>query len=408
LTQAAASGKLAYCSEGRLSSVTKEITRRRIHQILEAGIGHEPVATLVNLSIIILILINVVAFAAITVPSIANAYWTWFVALEAVSVAVFSVEYGLRIWSCVELPFYTGMAPWRVRLEFASRPMQIVDLLAILPAALTLFFPVDFAGLLVLRLFRFLKIARYSTALHSLGRVLREERGALFGTLVVMVTLVLFSATGMYFIERDVQPDRFGTIPDAMWWSVVTLGTIGYGDAVPITPLGKMFGAVVIILGLGTFALPIAIIATGFSHEVARREFVVTWSLVARVPLFAGLDGAAVAQIMTLLYAQTWDEGDTIVHRGDPATAMFFITFGDVVVEHEDGDVRLGEGEFFGERALLEHRTVGHTVIAASRCRCLVLERDDFERLARRHPEIGRRVRQVASHRSDPVGSSPR
>lgn len=376
-----------------------ETLRRRVHLTLEAGIGHESLATAINLFLIALILTNVIAFVAITVPSIHDAYWPWFYALEAFSVAVFSIEYGLRLWSAVELPFLAGMPPWKARLQFALRPIQIIDLMAILPSVVTLFLPVDLAALWVLRLIRFLKIVRYSTAMHSLGRVLKEERAALFGTLVVMMTLILFSSTVMHYLEREAQPDKFGTIPDAMWWAVVTLGTIGYGDAVPITPMGKLFGGVTIILGLGTFALPIAIIATGFSHEVARREFVVTWSLVARVPLFAGLDAAAVAQIMTLLYSQTWDEGDTIVHRGDPSSAMYFITSGDVIVESDEGDVLLSEGEFFGEMALLEHRVVGHTVLASSRCRCLILERDDFERMGRKHPEIIRRVREVAQKR---------
>lgn len=380
---------------------TYHALRRRTHQILDAGIGHEATATVVDLVLIALILLNVVAFAAVTVPAIANEYWDWFVALEVTSIVVFVIEYVLRLWSCVELPFLARMPPWRARLHFALRPLQIIDLLAIAPAALALFLPMDFGGLLVLRLFRFLKIARYSTAMHSLGRVLASERSALFGIVVVMMTLVLFSATGMYFLEREVQPAIFGTIPDAMWWSVVTLGTIGYGDAVPVTAAGKLFGGIVIILGLGTFALPIAIIATGFSHEVARREFVVTWSLVARVPLFAGLDASAVAQIMTLLYARTWEAGDTIMHRGDPASAMYFITSGEAIVEDQENEVRLGEGEVFGERALIENRTIGHTVLAASRCRCLVLERDDFERLGRRVPEIARRVREVAQNRKD-------
>jgi voltage-gated potassium channel len=362
----------------------------------------------VNLGLIVLILVNVAAFAAITVPWIADAYWPWFWALEAVTVIVFTIEYVLRIWSCVELPFLAEMPPWRARLHFAARPAQIIDLVAILPAVLGLILPLDVAALWAMRLVRFLKLARYSAALHSLFRVLKDERAALFGTFVVMMTLLLVSSTGMWLLERQAQPKAFGTIPDAMWWAVVTLGTIGYGDAVPVTALGKLFGGVVIILGLGTFALPIAIIATGFSREVTRREFVVTWSLVARVPLFSGLNAAAIAQVMTLLYSETWDEGDTIVRCGDPATVMYFITSGEVVVELDASEVRLGEGEFFGERAILEQRTVGHTVLAATRCRCLKLERDDFDRLCRKHPEILSRVREVASNRRDTPASDVR
>jgi voltage-gated potassium channel len=102
---------------------------------------------------------------------------------------------------------------------------------------------------------------------------------------------------------------------------------------------------------------------------------------------------------MTLLYSQTWEEGDTIVRRGDAATAMYFIASGEVLIELDESELRLGEGEFFGEKALLEHRTVGHNVLAATRCRCLILERDDFERLGRKHPEILARVHEVAARR---------
>ena len=130
-----------------------------------------------------------------------------------------------------------------------------------------------------------------------------------------------------------------------------------------------------------------------------RREFAITWSLVARVPLFAGLDASAVAQIMTLLYSATYQEGDVIVRRGQPADTMFIIAAGEVIVETDQGEVRLGEGEFFGELALLEHRPHQHRVTAASKCRCLVLDRADLERFGRRHPEITRRVHEVAKKR---------
>lgn len=223
----------------------------------------------------------------------------------------------------------------------------------------------------------------------------------MLGTLLIMLSLVMFSASGMYLLERDIQPKTFGTIPDAMWWSLVTLATIGYGDAVPITVLGKLFGGIVIVLGLGVFALPIAIIATGFSREMNRREFVVTWSLVARVPLFAGLNAAALAEIMTLLTSRTFETGDLVLRRGEEATILFCIASGEAVVELEDGEVRLGEGDFFGEMAVLEHRTHEHAVVATSRCRCLMLDRDDLERLGRRHPEIVRRIRRVALERAE-------
>ena len=129
--------------------------------------------------------------------------------------------------------------------------------------------------------------------------------------------MLLFASTFIYFLERDAQPDKFGSIPAAAWWALATLTTVGYGDVVPITPLGKMFGGIVMLVGLGMFALPIAILATGFSQESSRHEFVVTWSMVAWVPLFSTMDVAEVAEITKLLYTRNVAAGATIVHAGE-------------------------------------------------------------------------------------------
>ena len=125
-----------------------------------------------------------------------------------------------------------------------------------------------------------------------------------------MAGATLISATLIHLAEREAQPDKFGTIPDAMWWSIVTLGTIGYGDVVPITPLGKLVAAMTILWGIVMIALPVGIVATAFSEQIHRRDFVVTWGMVARVPLFSGLDAAAIADIMRLLRAQTVEAGE--------------------------------------------------------------------------------------------------
>ncbi|KAB2847738.1 MAG: cyclic nucleotide-binding domain-containing protein, partial [Hyphomicrobiaceae bacterium] len=353
----------------------------------------------VGWAIISLVSLNVVAFVLRSIPAFDQAYGAWLDALDVISIGVFAAEYALRLWSAVELPFLTHLPSWRARLRFALRPMQMFDLLAFVPSILARLAGAPPAVENALRLLRALKIVRYSSALQSLGRVLANERGALGGALLVMLGLLLFAATCMYLIEREAQPKVFGTIPDSLYWAVVTLATVGYGDAVPVTALGKLLTGAMILCGLAAFALPIGIIATAFGREVARRDFVVNWSLVARVPLFAGLDPAAVAQIMTLLYSRTFEAGMPIVRRGAAGDSMYFIASGEAVVEREEGEVRLGDGEFFGEMALLEGRARTHTVIASTRCRTLVLDREDFERLARRHPGIRKRVEEVAAER---------
>jgi voltage-gated potassium channel len=317
------------------------------------------------------------------------------------SVMVFTVEYVLRLWSAVEIPLLHRLPPWRARLKFAMRPMMIVDLLAILPWYLYQILPFDLRVLRVLRLFRLLKLVRYSPALQTLKRVVAHEWRALLGALLLMMILLLFTSTIVYFLERDVQPEHFGNVPASAWWALETLTTVGYGDVVPVTPLGKVFGGIVMLFGLGMFALPVAIIATGFSQESARHEFVITWSMVARVPLFSTLDAAEVAEVSKLLYTKMFKAGTPIVSAGDPGGAMFLLGDGEAVASLGPGrPVRLHEGDFFGEMALIERRRHKHDVVARTDCRVYVLDSEALARLSRRHPEIVDHIRKVASARA--------
>src|SRR6476620_10373912 len=183
-----------------------------------------------------------------------------------------------------------------------------------------------------------------------------------------MLIVLLFTATAMYFLERAAQPDKFGSIPAAAWWSLSTLTTVGYGDVVPVTPLGKLVGGIVMVLGLCMFALPVAIIASGFSQESSRHQFVVTWSMVARVPLFASMDESEIAEITKLLYTRTYLPGVPMVRAGDAGDTMFLIGSGEAVATIGHRHVLMKEGDFFGEMALLEHRRHKHDVVAKTKC----------------------------------------
>ena len=379
-------------------SLTGRCARVRcgVHHVLEAGFGHSWGGTLASGLLVALAVANVIAGALWSVPWIGADYGAWFRAFDLASAAIYATEYVLRLWSCIELPFLAQGRPWRERLRYAAQPAQVVDLLAFVPTLVGLLVGADLWAAMMLR---FLKIGRHNPALHSLGRVIAAERGALFGALVIMTGLVMLAATILYFIERHAQPVAFGNIPAAAWWSVITLATVGYGDVVPVTPLGKLAAGLMMILGLAAFALPIGIIATGFGREATRRDFMVSWMLVARVPLFGGLDAAAVSQIITLLHSRTFDAGEVIVRRGASGDSMFFVVSGEVVVEADGGEVTLHEGDFFGEMALLEQRARSSTVRAATRVRVLVLDREDLDRLGRRHPAIMARIREVAEQR---------
>ena len=374
--------------------------RREVHDVLEVAGDAHPMGRVVNGFIIILIFLNAIAFAADTVPELAGRYRWEFAAFNAFSVIVFTVEYALRIWSAVEIPMLSRLSRWQARLRYAMRPMMIIDLLAFLPWYLHWLYPLDLRLLRVFRLFRLLMLVRYSPALQTLGRVVTDEYRALLGALLVILILLLFASSGMYLIERHMQPDKFGSIPQAAWWALATLTTVGYGDVVPVTPLGKMLGGVVMLLGVGMIALPVAIIATGFSQESTRHQFVVTWGMIARVPLFGSMDYSEIAEITKVLYTRTFMPGVPIVRASDAGDAMFIIASGEAVVEISPGQhALLKEGDFFGEMALLEHRRHKHDVVAKTRCRVYVLDSMSLARLERRHPEIMQQIRKMAEAR---------
>jgi voltage-gated potassium channel len=374
--------------------------RREVNDLLEVGGDAHPAGRLVNAFIIVLIILNAIAFAADTVPALAERYAVQFEVFNVFSVIVFTIEYVLRVWSSVEIPMLSRLPRWQARLRFATRPMMIIDLLAFFPWYLHWMYPMDLRVLRLFRLFRLLKLVRYSPALQTLGRVIADEYRALLGALLVILVLLLFSATAMYYLEREAQPDKFGSIPDAAWWALATLTTVGYGDVVPVTPWGKLLGGVVMLLGVGMIALPVAIIATGFSQESGRHQFVVTWSMVARVPLFASMDHSEVAEITKLLYTRTYLPGVPMVRTHDAGDAMFIIASGEALVDTGKGHhVTLKEGDFFGEMALLERRRHKHDVVAKTNCRVYVLDSQSLARLGRRHPEIMNRIRKVAEAR---------
>ncbi len=216
---------------------------------------------------------------------------------------------------------------------------------------------------------------------------------------MILLGAVLVAASAMHLVEGKAQPDRFGTIPDAMYWAVITLTTVGYGDVVPVTAAGKMIAALTAIAGLAMLALPVAIISSAFAREIHKRDFVVTWSMVSKVPLFSNLDAAAVAEIMRYLQSQTADAGEVIVRRGEAAHSMYFIASGAVEIDLPSRRVVLDEGRFFGEISLLRKSERSGMVRALERTRLLVLEAHDLHVVMAAYPEIAQRIDEVARDR---------
>jgi voltage-gated potassium channel len=215
-----------------------------------------------------------------------------------------------------------------------------------------------------------------------------------------MGIMLIISSTAIYHIEHDVQPKEFGSIPATMWWAVSTLTTVGYGDIVPVTSLGRVIGGLVMISGLAMFALPLGIIASGFATEINRRDFVVTWGMVARVPIFAKLDALSVSRITNLLRARVVPPDITIFRRGDPPEAMYFIASGEANVELKPAPLRLRDGDFFGEIALLRDTPRSTTVRTYTECRLLVLDKEDFRDLLESDDDLRQAITDVAEQRS--------
>jgi len=373
--------------------------RRRLYAILEHGLIGDRLGRIANQFIVGLIVLNVLAVVVESVPAYGTRFHAGFLALELFSLVVFTVEYALRVWVATEHAPYRQMSALAARLKFVVSPFGVIDLLAVLPFWLAFVAPADLRVLLIFRVVRFLKLARYSPGIRSLLSALYAERRALVGCLVILLGATLVSATVMHLVERDAQPNKFGTIPDAMWWAIGTLSTIGFGDVVPITPVGKLVASVTVIAGLVMIALPVGIIATAFANEVHRRQFVVTWSMVARVPLFAELSAIEIADIMELLRAEQIDAGEVIVRRGDPAHSMYFVAAGEVEVALENERLRLGAGHFFGEVAALRRARRSATATALVRTSLLVLDARDLHALMDRQPRVAERIREVARQR---------
>jgi len=206
------------------------------------------------------------------VPSVAARWGGLLHGLEVVSVAFFSIEYLLRLWSCTADPRYAHPIVGRIR--YALTPMALIDLLAVLPFYLV-FLDVDLRILRALRMIRvtrIIKLGRYSEASGLLLTVLRAKREELVLTFSLLATLAVMAASLVYAAETAAQPDKFPDIPHALWWAVATVTTVGYGDIVPVTPLGKIIGSATALIGILMIALPTAVFGAGFLDELNARR----------------------------------------------------------------------------------------------------------------------------------------
>lgn len=239
--------------------------------ILHSNNNNSKIGLIINISLVALIIISVLVIILESIQPLQNKYGHIFFFIEAFSVIIFTIEYLLRLWSCTGVDKKHN-SNFKARIYYMITPMAIIDLLAILPFYLAAFLPMDLLFLRIVRLLRVLKLTRYSQEIKIIFDVLKKEKGAFVSIFFMVLIIIVVISGAIYIIEKDVQPEVYGSIPDAMWWAIVTLTTVGFGDATPITPLGKLLGAFVTITGVLVIALPAGILASGFAEQLKHRK----------------------------------------------------------------------------------------------------------------------------------------
>ncbi|HEY3779230.1 MAG TPA: cyclic nucleotide-gated ion channel [Rhizomicrobium sp.] len=367
--------------------------RQWTHTLLEEGQLDSTWGRIIEAFLTGLIVANVAAVALESIPAIYARFAPLFLAFEEFSLAAYTLEYLARLWSAPEDPRIAAKGNARGRVTFALRPLMIVDFLAIAPSFAGLFFGLDLRVLRIFRLFRLLKLARYSQALQALLAVLAAERSALFASAILLFATVCFYGELMHLVEGAAQPRVLGTMPAAMYWAITTLATVGYGDIVPVTPLGKFIAGVTMVTGLALFALPVGIIANGFVTGLNRRRFAITWSMLRRQPLFRGFDFQALNTILEAPTALIVREHAQIAIEGKDASTFYLIVAGRACAEAGETRVELRPGDMFGEEALHHSGVYGRSVTAETDLRLIAFPGDELRRLCRKYPLLEERIR---------------
>lgn len=379
-------------SQSALAEPDGSGARQWAHTVLEEGQIDTLLGRVIEALLILLIVANVAAVALESIPAFYARFRVQFSAFEQVSLFAYGLEYVARVWSSVEDPRIAVRGPLRGRIAFALRPLMMVDFLAFAPSILGLFLGFDFRVLRIFRLFRLLKLARYSQALQALLSVLLAERSALFASLILLLATVCFCGELMHLAEGTIQPHAFGTMPNAMYWAITTLATVGYGDLTPISPLGKFIAGMTMVLGITAFALPVGIIANGFVTGLSRRRFGITWTMLRRQPLLQGFDINALDAVLEVLSAAVVREHSQITVAGRDADSLYLVVSGCACSESGGTARKIGPGELIGVEAYIHDAIYGETITAESELRIVAMPGDELRRLCRKYPLLKERI----------------
>jgi len=377
-----------------------ETARTRAFRVLEDDGTPSAARRVCNAVFALAILVWLAEGVLRTLPDLGDTVRLEFRVAETAIALLFAVEYALRLWIEPERYHVGAMEDWRARRAYALSGHGLIDLL--IPCVFWLgdgLLGLDGGLIEFLELFAVFKLTRYFPGLDLVISVFRTEARPMGAALAATLTLLLLASSAMYYIERAAQPDAFASIPHAMWWGIVTIATVGYGDMAPVTPAGKLASGVVILIGIALFAVPAGILANGFAVELKKRDFLVTWRLVAKLPLFAELDASIIASIARLLQPKSMPRDGVVFRKGEPGHSMFFVLAGEVEVHVPPKGVRLGPGKYFGEIALVMDTPRTATITAASACELLELGQTDFQRVCNEYPQLKARVEHQAQAR---------
>ena len=298
---------------------------------------------------------------------------------------------------------------WAIRLRYAAQQrelrayilsgMGIVDAVSAIAIPIAIAFGVAPRTAYLIGIVWLLKIAPDFTGFKQLRRVLLQEKEQL-GSVLIIFGLVLYAASVIvHVLEREAQPATFGTIHGTLWWAIVTLTTTGYGDAVPVTGLGRIVAAGVMICGIGVLGMLVGVLATGYAAEARRAHFIRTWELVSKVPFFSNLAHGAIVDVTNMLRRLDLPPRAIVMRKGAVGDCMYFIASGEVAVELPDRKVMLPAGSFVGELALLSNAPRVATVVTTTDTELLVLDLLDFRTLLGKHPDLAAAIDTEARRR---------